>query len=322
MKLSIGRNAPLGLKEQIKRQIKSLIQSGQLPAGQSMPSAKDLAAALNVNRNTAAAAYKELAAEGWVNVAVGSGTSVREGLALEGVEELAGIFDRAMGQARALGFDAASVTDYLWGRLLAKEPSTQGRRVLVVDCNQEVIEHISGTLVRELGVTTRGVLIQTLEENRVRAREFVDDTDLVVVGFNHVEEFRRAVPDCPSEVVAVMLKTEVHLINEIVNLPPGTRVGYVCANQRSTETYYKNAPFSGGSGLIRIWAGLDNPDGLQEILATCDTIFVTKYAFAQVKRLAGPDKRLTMVDLSIEPAVIDLIRERLAVQDDFGSGPR
>ena len=143
-----------------------------------------------------------------------------------------------------------------------------------------------------------------------------------MVGFNHVEEFRRAVPDCPSEVVAVMLKTEVHLINEIVNLTPGTRVGYVCANQRSTETYYKNAPFSGGSGLIRIWAGLDNPDGLQEILSTCDTIFVTKYAFDQVKRLAGPDKRLTMVDLSIEPAAINLIRERLAVQDDFGSGLR
>ena len=78
MEISVDKQSPLGLKEQIKRQIRILVQAGDLIPGQALPPAKDLAGLLNVNRNTVSQAYKELALEGILETRKGSGTFVSD----------------------------------------------------------------------------------------------------------------------------------------------------------------------------------------------------------------------------------------------------
>ena len=68
MKLRICEHFPLTIKAQIKRQISAMIQDGRLKAGDLLLSAKDLGAFLNINRNTAATAYKELEQEGFLTI--------------------------------------------------------------------------------------------------------------------------------------------------------------------------------------------------------------------------------------------------------------
>ncbi|BBO82345.1 GntR family transcriptional regulator [Desulfosarcina ovata] len=78
MKLTRNQSNPLGVKEQIKRQIKGLIESGSLKAGAPIPPSRDLALTLGVNRNTTWAAYRELTKEGWLSTTTGSGTYVNQ----------------------------------------------------------------------------------------------------------------------------------------------------------------------------------------------------------------------------------------------------
>jgi GntR family transcriptional regulator len=313
MKLVLKKDYPLGIKDQIKRQIRAKIGSGKLESGKALPSARDMAALLNVNRNTVAAAYRELVAEGLLETVVGSGTYVRECGMIQQTNELKEIFDRAFQAAAASGFSPEQITEFLFTQMAAHLVHSQDRRILVVDCNHETINDISDVLRRELSVQVTGLLIQDLQENVHRTSELLSGVDLIVCGFNHVEEFKAVVPKSPVEVVALLTKPDVHILNEILQLPPGTRLGFICTNKRAAETFYRDIVFSGGSTLTKIWAGMDNPVDFQNMLDQCEVIFASYLVYDEVCRLCGPTKRVIKVKWSIDQANIDLIRQRLSV---------
>jgi GntR family transcriptional regulator / MocR family aminotransferase len=64
------------LTGQIYRQLRTMILDGRLIGGQRLPPSRELAAQLQVSRNTVVAAYDLLSAEGYVVGRAGSGTSV------------------------------------------------------------------------------------------------------------------------------------------------------------------------------------------------------------------------------------------------------
>jgi len=57
--------------------------------------------------------------------------------------------------------------------------------------------------------------------------------------------------------------------------------------------------------------GADQPGKVKAMLDECDTVFVTGYIYERIKELIKSSTRLIRVDLSIEPANIELIREQL-----------
>jgi GntR family transcriptional regulator len=64
---------------QITEQVKLAAASGRLKSGDQLPSIRDLAASLGINRNTAAKAYAELEHEGVVEMRQGSGVFLTNG---------------------------------------------------------------------------------------------------------------------------------------------------------------------------------------------------------------------------------------------------
>jgi GntR family transcriptional regulator/MocR family aminotransferase len=74
--LPIDRSDPAPVVRQIARAIAAHVGSGRLRAGERLPGTRALARVLAVHRNTVAAAYAELAAEGWIEAAGGRGTFV------------------------------------------------------------------------------------------------------------------------------------------------------------------------------------------------------------------------------------------------------
>ena len=312
MQIKTDPKAPLGIKDQIKRQIRLRIQSGELEAGQALPSARDLAAFLNVNRNTVSHAYKELATEGFLNVVVGSGSYVKEGLVLHDMDALKDHLKEAVGQAVRKGFTVEQVKDAFFSLLLGVSDEIPSGKILVVDCNRETLDFLSDALTKKLDVEIEAVLIQELEADPEAALKRTEGKDLIVCGFNHVEEFKRAVPSNEKDIVGVLFKPDIKVLNAVLRLPPGSRVGYCCANQRSTETLFNSAFFAKGTEVKRILVGLDRKTSLiEELLKDCDMIFASSFVFDRVRGLAGPKKQVIRVDLTVDDANIDLVRERL-----------
>jgi GntR family transcriptional regulator / MocR family aminotransferase len=74
--LPVDRDDPAPVVRQIARAIAAHVGAGRLRPGERLPGTRALSRVLDVHRNTVAAAYAELAAEGWVDSAAGRGTFV------------------------------------------------------------------------------------------------------------------------------------------------------------------------------------------------------------------------------------------------------
>lgn len=78
MLLSISRNSKVKIYDQIFNQIADLIDNGSLVAGARLPSSRELARTIGVNRATVIRVYEELAAQGYIESTPGSYTTVRK----------------------------------------------------------------------------------------------------------------------------------------------------------------------------------------------------------------------------------------------------
>ncbi|MBI1760577.1 MAG: PLP-dependent aminotransferase family protein [Acidobacteria bacterium] len=78
MELAVNLNtsAPQPLHQQLYQELRRSILSGRLSAGQRIPSTRALAKSLGLSRATVTQSYEQLASEGYLQTAIGSGTTV------------------------------------------------------------------------------------------------------------------------------------------------------------------------------------------------------------------------------------------------------
>ena len=76
MQIVISNNADKPIYEQITSQFKAMIMSGELHAGDTIPSVRALAKSIHVSVITVRKAYEELHREGFIETAVGRGSFV------------------------------------------------------------------------------------------------------------------------------------------------------------------------------------------------------------------------------------------------------
>jgi len=77
MPIVVEVNAPEPVYEQIVRQIHTGVNAGRLAPGTALPTVRQLAGDLSINRNTVARAYKMLEDQGVIQTAGRKGTFVR-----------------------------------------------------------------------------------------------------------------------------------------------------------------------------------------------------------------------------------------------------
>jgi DNA-binding transcriptional regulator YhcF (GntR family) len=83
MEITIRTTSPEPVYEQIVRQIQDSVASGGLAPGTALPTVRQLAGDLRLNRNTVARAYKQLEERGVILTAGRKGTFVRDNASRE-----------------------------------------------------------------------------------------------------------------------------------------------------------------------------------------------------------------------------------------------
>lgn len=76
MEIFINNHASVPIYEQISSQIKALIMSGKLKAGEALPSIRGLAKSLHISVLTVQKAYDALQADGFIETTAGKGCFV------------------------------------------------------------------------------------------------------------------------------------------------------------------------------------------------------------------------------------------------------
>jgi GntR family transcriptional regulator len=153
MRLWLSKNSAASLREQLSTQLTLGILSGDLKAGEKLPSVRELARRYQIHSNTVSAAYRDLAARDWVELRKGSGLYIRH---LQGpappdasLDEMIGHF---LAETRARGFSMTDVRarlEPLLGtspvrRLLVAEPEPELREVLVTELRAQLSLPVAG----------------------------------------------------------------------------------------------------------------------------------------------------------------------------------
>lgn len=107
--------------EQIKQEFGRLVATGRLKVGEPLPSIRDLAAAIIVNPNTVARAYRELEQSGLIATQKGRGSFVADRARPDAERDLKAhlgrVMEGAIAEARKFDLDDDAIRDLLDDRL-------------------------------------------------------------------------------------------------------------------------------------------------------------------------------------------------------------
>ena len=123
MKIIIANSSPDPIYEQITKQLKAQILSGELAEGSALPSIRRLALDLQVSVITTKRAYDELEREGFINTVAGKGTYVavhnQDLLREKRIKLVEEKLAQAVNEARLMGVSLDTLEEML--RLLYEE---------------------------------------------------------------------------------------------------------------------------------------------------------------------------------------------------------
>ncbi len=171
------------MREQIIAQISLGITSGDLRAGEKLPSTRELARRFQIHQNTVSAAYRQLAERGSVEFKKGSGVYVRGNAVVE-KDALEQIINRFLQESAAHGFS----TDEIKARLQKRFDARPATHFLVVESDAELRKILIEEVSDAVGARVRGISFEDLSDDCRK-----DKTEVLLI-FDKAENFQKTLP--------------------------------------------------------------------------------------------------------------------------------
>lgn len=316
MDLRLNRKSQLPIHVQLKAQLTHLIQTGQVAPGAQLPTVRQLAGFLRINRNTASKVFTELEREGYLSCEPGKGTFVSPPKAearSEKMRELLAVVEEAMGKARQLGFSPGEFSSALYARTQTSVEPARARKVpaLFVECNRPQLKLFSAELEEALPVRVDPLLITDLERMVRRAPGSLRRYALVVTTFVHVHEVQRLLAKTETEVVGLLAEASLETLMRLTGLPEGTKVGVACNEWTGTENV-KLSIQNAGLTHIRLVPGCgQDPQSLHRMLSETSVVVCSSLVEAKIRDKAPRGTEIIVDDRRLDRAGIEMLRRRL-----------
>jgi GntR family transcriptional regulator len=304
MDLKVNSKSHVPVHVQLKEQIKHLILSGDFGPGDRLPSIRELAGYLRINRNTVARVFSELEREGYVESRRGSGAYVLEPPADEAEMRRQELLERVMELAAEQGVPAEELGYALLARA-GVSAVAQKVPVLFVECNEPELASFSAELEERLPVEVEGVLVDGLEERVASLEEL--PWRLAVTTFYHVGEVERVMEPRGVETVALLSVATIEGLRRLAELPEGTRVGVVGSSRTCAENLLRSLE---GAGLTHLdFYKIEGPGDVRE---RTQVVVCGNPAAHRLKELALPGGvEVIMQDRTLGKGGIELLGRML-----------
>jgi DNA-binding transcriptional regulator YhcF (GntR family) len=313
--LDVERGSDLPISTQIFWQLAYQIDSGRLLPGARLAPVRELGAALRVNPNTIRAVYKRLADAGYVTSRHGAGTHVADRPPQRrGAEALAGIVAEMLRRAVAAGFTADEVAAATFVAATERKRPGPLVRVLFAECTKADARYDAERIVEAFpgAIEAEGTLLEEIPE-RVERFHY----DLLATTTFHADEAQAYAAGRVPIVAMLVGPGYVELVQEIAALPPGARVGLVCASAVGTDNIAETLRLSGTTGVEIVSATIGSEAELRDVDGA-DLILLSREALALglEVQFSHPDRIREWI-YEFDPSGLELLRraiERVQVE--------
>jgi DNA-binding transcriptional regulator YhcF (GntR family) len=310
--LKINKSEALPINIQLTEQLRYHIQSGRWGPGRKLPTVRELAAALRLNYNTIRAAYQELEREGYVTNEQGRGTFVTENpprLQEDRHESLVELVDEALAKVRAMGVSTEEFARLAYTRAKLFTPEKAEVLMLFTECNRADTDFFARSIEESTGVRPLSFLLREL---RGRGAEFFAEFDLLVTTLSHAAEFQEIVGAGRAVIGLMYVPSYLEVVNEIMHLPKGTRVGLVCADREAARNRARSLVERGVKHLRFLTAGIDKRREVERVFEEADQIYVSRMIVDRLgKRLRG-DGRVREYTTELDAVALRMLRRQIA----------
>lgn len=310
--LDLDPGSFLPVSVQLTEQLKGLIRRGALATGTRLPSVRELAGFLRINRNTVVRAMADLERQGYIRTHHGKGMFVAAQLPdSDRAADLEALVEQTLRTAIDRGLDAEAIGLALLTARRADHAAPA--RLLFVECNGPALRRYKRNLEEALPAEVDVVRIDELQRRHAETG-YLARYALVVTTFFHAEEVEALLAGDRTPVVALLSAASMDTLFRLLRLPAGTVVGVICEDRESTENLRRSLERSGLSRLTLLSATLDDAGAVAEVLRRARLV-VTFSDCLEELRSRAPEADLVVEDGRLDRDDVDLVRRLLAEPD-------
>jgi len=250
--INIDKKSGLPIYLQVKEHIKTLILNKVIKPGYRLPTERDLAQELNVSRNTASMAYKELENEELITSEIGKGTFVIAYARKNKTEEkstkdwLNKIIQHSVEEALASGYSLNDFMESTKKYISERKKLLKKLKMIFIECNIEQIVYFSAHMRLDNRIKIVPLLLNDLKENFIDKKKEIRDAHIIVTSFYHLKEIRNLIGDMQKEILAINLEPEINTIIKIARIPKNKVVSIIATSHRFIDEIiqdFKNLGF-------------------------------------------------------------------------------
>ncbi len=254
--------------------------------------------------------YRRLADAGYVRSRHGAGTHVADGPPQRrGAEALAGVVAEMLRRAAHAGFTADEVATATFAAAAQRKRPGPLVHVLFAECTNADAGYDAERLMAAFPgrIEVEGTLIDDLPERLDRFHY-----DIVATTTFHADETQALAAGRVPVVAMLVGPGYVELVHEVAELPPGSRVGLVCASERGAANMLETLRLSGSTGIEIVPALIGEEDRLREVDETADIILMSREALASGMdaALRDPD-RVRPWTYEFDPSGLEILRRAI-----------
>lgn len=315
MNIKIDRKSGIPIYIQVKNQIMDEIKNGNLKIGEKMPTERELAKQINTSRNTVSAAYNLLEQEGVLISYQGRGTFVAEEAKTwkkySIKDKLLKIIDLGLEEALEMGLDTKEFLALVQDRIKEREEFIKKVNAIFIECNIEQAKEFSKELSQATNLNVVPMVIADLENMNEKTRTVIEEAQLVIATFNHVNEVKNLISDFNKDVFGVAITPCLETIVKIARYPKETRFGLVCISKEFRFKIENALKSAGLENLVINATTSKKQDDVEKIIQTSDVLIVSPGRRQEVIRLSKGKKETISFDYNLDQDSVKAVVSRM-----------
>lgn len=294
---------------EISHSIEQSVLAGYYPSGTRLPTVRELAQHLGVNKNTVSRAYQILARRGYVEAVRGRGVSVRlpdnaTHPALTSASDWQSLLRHAFAAARSQDIPH----EYVVAAALRAAGDVYSRndvRLAFVECNQPDTEDLAVKLQDSVGYSVDRLILSQCQAD---PEATIGGVDLITTSFFHLAEVRRLAGDRKQDVIGLHVIPMLETILDVARLDAMV-IAVVC-DTASAEANLEHIVKTYHPDVTLIAVLSSETERLRQLHAKVDAVVVTRSA-ADLLATYALTCPVIVVNWTIEQQSVDFLRQRL-----------